>query len=547
MNRYVGDFAPGKTVRLTFNTNKADGTPITLAGTPAVAVYKDSSTTESTTGVTLAVDFDARTGMHQVVIDTSADGTFYAAASDFRAVLTAGTVDSISVVGAVVGGFSLSNRSALRPTTADRTLDVSAGGEAGLDWANVGSPTTTLVLSGTTLGTLTTYTGNTPQTGDNYALASGTSGFVAIKGNTAAIVAKLPTNSIADETLVIAATNSILATLGTPAGASLAADIQTRSTYAGADTAGTTTLLTRVPGAIPFADGTRAALKAAPTLADGTLMTQSASIPATIAAGGIVAASFATGAVDANALAQAAADKVWATTARTITGGTITTYTGNTPQTGDNYALANGTSGFVAIKGNTAAIVAKLPTNSIADETLILAATSSILSAVGTPAQAAQIPANFTTALFASAGVFSTGALANAPTGGGSAQTGDVFGLLNPLVATGAFTAPALANVPKTGYALTSAYDPAKTAAQAGAAMTLTSGERDSVADAFLDRASGVEPGETPRQWMRKVRAVLLGVSTAAGVFKRKDKTTTSVTATLDGQGARTDVVDGTN
>lgn len=41
----------------------------------------------------------------------------------------------------------------LVPTTAGRTLDVSAGGEAGIDWANVGSPTTTLVLSGTTIST----------------------------------------------------------------------------------------------------------------------------------------------------------------------------------------------------------------------------------------------------------------------------------------------------------------------------------------------------------------------------------------------------------
>lgn len=41
----------------------------------------------------------------------------------------------------------------LVPTTAGRTLDVSAGGEAGVDWANVGSPTTTLNLSGTTIAT----------------------------------------------------------------------------------------------------------------------------------------------------------------------------------------------------------------------------------------------------------------------------------------------------------------------------------------------------------------------------------------------------------
>jgi hypothetical protein len=152
--RYLGDFTPGKTIRGRFNTVRpSTGAPFTLAGTPTLAVYKDGGTTESTAGVTLTVDFDARTGMHFYAIDTSADGTFYSAASDFTVVLTAGTVDSVSAVGLVVGAFSLANRSALRPTTADRTLDVSAGGEAGLDWANVGSPTTTLNLSGTTIST----------------------------------------------------------------------------------------------------------------------------------------------------------------------------------------------------------------------------------------------------------------------------------------------------------------------------------------------------------------------------------------------------------
>ena len=44
---------------------------------------------------------------------------------------------------------------ALKPTTAGHTLDVSAGGEAGIDLANVGSPSTTLNLSGTTIKTAT--------------------------------------------------------------------------------------------------------------------------------------------------------------------------------------------------------------------------------------------------------------------------------------------------------------------------------------------------------------------------------------------------------
>lgn len=49
--------------------------------------------------------------------------------------------------------YTLPTTGILAPTTAGRTLDVSAGGEAGVDWANVGSPTTTLALTGTTIAT----------------------------------------------------------------------------------------------------------------------------------------------------------------------------------------------------------------------------------------------------------------------------------------------------------------------------------------------------------------------------------------------------------
>jgi len=87
------------------------------------------------------------------------------------------------VLPAVIYDWITAGAAPLSPTTAGRTLDVSTGGEAGVDWANVGSPTTTVALSGTTIGTLTTYTGNTPQTGDAYAIVnSGTFGNAAIKG-----------------------------------------------------------------------------------------------------------------------------------------------------------------------------------------------------------------------------------------------------------------------------------------------------------------------------------------------------------------------------
>lgn len=146
---YHGDIALGSTIDIKFSTRQfSTGAPYTLAGTPSVAAYPGNSTTEITAGITLTVDFDSRTGLHNVrVVATSGNG--YATATDYALVITAGTVDSVSVVGEVIGSFSIENRSSLRPTTAGRTLDVSSGGEAGVDWANVGSPTTAQNLSGT--------------------------------------------------------------------------------------------------------------------------------------------------------------------------------------------------------------------------------------------------------------------------------------------------------------------------------------------------------------------------------------------------------------
>jgi hypothetical protein len=107
--QYLGDILEDATIRGSFNTRTAAGTPITLGGTPALSVYKDAGTTESTAGVTLTVDFDSRTGHHLFTIDTSADA-FYATGSDYRVVITTGTVDGTSVVGTEVGSFSIENR-----------------------------------------------------------------------------------------------------------------------------------------------------------------------------------------------------------------------------------------------------------------------------------------------------------------------------------------------------------------------------------------------------------------------------------------------------
>lgn len=60
---------------------------------------------------------------------------------------------------------------------------------------------------------------------------------------------------------------------------------------------------------------------------------------------GFLAATFPSGTIanttNITAFAAGALDAVWSTATRTITGGTITTYTGNTPQTGDAYAIVS--------------------------------------------------------------------------------------------------------------------------------------------------------------------------------------------------------------
>lgn len=53
-----------------------------------------------------------------------------------------------------VGAYQ-SGQTPLQPTVADRTLDVTATGAAGIDWGNVENPTTTVALTGTTVDLVT--------------------------------------------------------------------------------------------------------------------------------------------------------------------------------------------------------------------------------------------------------------------------------------------------------------------------------------------------------------------------------------------------------
>ena len=106
---YLGDLAEDALLYFCFTTRTTTGVPTALLGTPTLAVYIDDSITQSTVGITLTVSLDGVVGLNNVKIDTSADA-FYAIGGDYSVVITAGTVGGVSVVGEVVGTFSIENR-----------------------------------------------------------------------------------------------------------------------------------------------------------------------------------------------------------------------------------------------------------------------------------------------------------------------------------------------------------------------------------------------------------------------------------------------------
>ena len=132
---YIGDFRLGDTLDHKFTTRETTGAPFALAGTPVISAYVGNGLVQITAGVTLTTDFDGVTGLNNVrVVASGANG--FATATNVQLVITTGTVNSVSVVGEVIGSFSIENRSALMPATAGRTVVVDA---AGLVDANIES------------------------------------------------------------------------------------------------------------------------------------------------------------------------------------------------------------------------------------------------------------------------------------------------------------------------------------------------------------------------------------------------------------------------
>lgn len=261
--KHLGDFDAASVLYTKFTTYRpSTGAPFTLAGTPVVSIYKDGSLTQSTAGITLTVDFDGLTGLHHLAIDTSADGTFYSAGSQFEAVITTGTVDSVSVVGSCVASFSIRKDSALKATVAGRTLDVSAGGEAGIDWANVGSPTTAVNLSATNIDVDQVVASVSGAVGSVTGAVGSVTGNVG--GNVNGSVASVAANGIS--------ASSLAADAGTEIGTAVWATA-TRELTSGANIA-----LAKGTGVTGFNDLDAAGVRGAVGLASANLDTQIATL-----------------------------------------------------------------------------------------------------------------------------------------------------------------------------------------------------------------------------------------------------------------------------
>jgi len=103
----VRDLTLGNTIYLKFTTRAfATGIPGTLAGTPVISVYEENNLVQITGGVSLTVDYDSVTGLNQITI-VATTGNGYEAGKSYDAVITTGTVGGVSVVGEVVGSFTV--------------------------------------------------------------------------------------------------------------------------------------------------------------------------------------------------------------------------------------------------------------------------------------------------------------------------------------------------------------------------------------------------------------------------------------------------------
>lgn len=160
-----GDYKLEDSVYILFTTRAfATGIPGVLSAS-TVAVYEDVTATPIETAIAVTETLNSINGLNAVTIAALA-ASGYNAGGHYHVVIEAGTVDSVSVVGEVVGSFSIQS--------------------SPVNWAKVTAPTTAVDLSATdiqladTTTTLTTKTGFSLSATGLDAIASTATGMVEI-------------------------------------------------------------------------------------------------------------------------------------------------------------------------------------------------------------------------------------------------------------------------------------------------------------------------------------------------------------------------------
>lgn len=294
------------TVRFAFTTHAQTGAAVAPSSAFEAAdlkIYKDGSATERTSanGITMTSPFDSVTGLHFVSIDLTdnTDAGFWAAGSQYTVVLTPDeTVDSLAVVRV-------------------------------LAYFEIGPPQVNVTQFGGTAGT---FASGRPEVNVSHWLG------------TAAATPTVAGVPEVDVTHLLGTAWLAPGTAGTPdvnvkliSSDATAAD-NAEAFFDGTGYAGTGNVIPTVTTVV----GVTTVNGLAAGVITATSIAADAITAAKIADGAIDSATFAAGAITATVIADGAIDTATFASGTTIPrvtlADTVTTYTGNTPQTGDSYA-----------------------------------------------------------------------------------------------------------------------------------------------------------------------------------------------------------------
>ena len=342
-----GTVRPGTTLYIPFATYDSNdpSASVTLTGLAAtdIEIYKDGSVTQraSDNGYTLldtdGIDFDAVTGIHGFSVNLADNSTagFYSSGSQYWVVVASVTVDA-ATINFIAATFSIGYPDAIVNTTiatlASQTSFTLTAGSAEDDAYN-GCPVFVHDVASAVqvcAGYVSDYTGSTK----TVTLAADPGIFTMAATDNIAIFMPVNVRAVAG-----------LVTNGTNLGSACANYSATRGLTG-----------TALPAAAADAAGGLIISDAGALDADTQLVTKINSILDDTGTAGVVVASLAAGSITATVIADNAIDTATFAAGTTIPRctlvDTLTTYTGNTVQTGDSYAIVNsGTHGNAAIKG----------------------------------------------------------------------------------------------------------------------------------------------------------------------------------------------------